>query len=998
MQFRLLGPLEVDDGGEPIIIAAPKQRALLALLLLHHGRRLSVDRIADALWGDAVPATATKTVQVYVGQLRKRLGAGLLVTEPGGYRAELDGHELDVVRFERLLDDGTGLLEDGDAAAARQALHEALSLWRGSALPDLPDEDAVRRLDEQRLLALERRIDADLALGHHDRVIGELQALVASDPLRERPRAQLMLALYRSGRQAEALEVYRDGRRRLIDELGLEPGPELQEVERAILTQDAAAAAPPARRRRTDRGAGRRWGLVAGAGAVAAAAVAAAVLLIGHHGGPAAESTPKGDFLAEIDAHSGRVVKTMPTGRGPTTVTAGGGAVWALNADDRTITRVDAATGEQRVLGVGATDFGFGLGSLWVGTAGSLRNAGFAGHAATGVVRLDPDTGIASDPIALPQSRGVVSNGVANHLAFAGGAAWMINPDYSLSRIDPARNEVSAALTHVTAVALAGDGRRLWVLNDDRTIARVDPRTDRVVKRIRVPATDLSAIAVGAGAVWAPDPGTGRLWRIDPDGKQLTIDVGPGADAVAFGAGAVWVTNSLLGQVLRVDPFTDRVTKTIAIGGTPRDVDVVGDRVWVAVAGRTPAVRPARMGDVRPVASPSCGRPLAGSTTPRLLITSDLPLQGGARFPVKEMTAAVVSVLRAHGFRAGKFPLAYQSCDDSGGGNQLFDARKCAANAKAYAATPALVGVIGPMNSDCAFAQAPIASRSALAVISPSATAVDLTRPRSERDARQLRPTGVRTFARVVPPDDAEGAALALLVRRLGSRRPYVLHDGGWGPIYTEPAVRALRRLHIRPAGISRWDWRQRRYDALVRRVRAARPDGLVICGLPDADVGSVLRKVRPVLPAGAPVIGCENLLPVSVLFKTAGAAARGIYLTRGGLSSASLPPAGRELARRLGPDTDVMAIYTAAATEALLDAIAASDGTRESVSAQLLRVRRAVSPIGRYAIDSNGDPDPAPVSVFRVEDPGGSNVINSVDGARALAPIVPPRRLWAGG
>jgi DNA-binding SARP family transcriptional activator len=167
--------------------------------------------------------------------LRKRLGDGLIVTEPGGYRAELDGHRLDVVEFERLLGDGTRRLEDGDAAAARQALAEALSLWPGSALPDVPDQDAARRLEEQRLLALERRIDADLALGHHDRVIGELQALVTSDPLRERPRAQLMLALYRSGRQAEALEVYRDGRRRLIDELGLEPGPELQAVERAIL-------------------------------------------------------------------------------------------------------------------------------------------------------------------------------------------------------------------------------------------------------------------------------------------------------------------------------------------------------------------------------------------------------------------------------------------------------------------------------------------------------------------------------------------------------------------------------------------------------------------------------------------------------------------------------------------------------------------------------------------------------------------------------------------
>jgi hypothetical protein len=222
------------------------------------------------------------------------------------------------------------------------------------------------------------------------------------------------------------------------------------------------------------------------------------------------------------------MVDAVPIGAGPTTVTAGAGAIWSLNADDRTITRVDARTGQRRTLGVAATptDLAFGLGGLWVGTADTIRHSQFVGRAATGVMRLDADTTIATDPIALPPARGVVSNGVANHLAFAGGSAWMINPDYSLSRIEPRRNEVAAQLTQVSAVAVAGDGPRLWVLNDDRTIARVDPRTDHVVERIRVPATDLSTIAVGAGAVWALDPGAGRLWRIERSG-QLTIDVGP---------------------------------------------------------------------------------------------------------------------------------------------------------------------------------------------------------------------------------------------------------------------------------------------------------------------------------------------------------------------------------------------------------------------------------------------------------------------------------------
>ena len=165
MEFRLLGALEVRDGDKQIVIAAPKQRALLALLLLHHDERVSVDRIADALWGEAVPATSTKAVQVYIAQLRKALGDGVVLTDASGYRVVLNGHSLDVVRFERLLNDGTRLLEEGDPEAARRALEEALALWQGPALPDLPDEDEGRRLEEERLLALQRRIDADLALG-----------------------------------------------------------------------------------------------------------------------------------------------------------------------------------------------------------------------------------------------------------------------------------------------------------------------------------------------------------------------------------------------------------------------------------------------------------------------------------------------------------------------------------------------------------------------------------------------------------------------------------------------------------------------------------------------------------------------------------------------------------------------------------------------------------------------------------------------------------------
>jgi DNA-binding SARP family transcriptional activator len=200
VEFRLLGPLEVVDGTRRVTIAAPKQRALLAFLLLQRDETVPVARLADALWEDQPPVTATKAIQVYVAQLRKVLGDGLLVTEPGGYAAVLNGHELDIDRFERLIEQGQRHLDAGEPEHATRALAEALRLWHGPPLADLPHTHAIRdhvaRLEEQHVRALECRIDADLALDRHQRLVPELQELVSRHPLRERLRAQLMLALY----------------------------------------------------------------------------------------------------------------------------------------------------------------------------------------------------------------------------------------------------------------------------------------------------------------------------------------------------------------------------------------------------------------------------------------------------------------------------------------------------------------------------------------------------------------------------------------------------------------------------------------------------------------------------------------------------------------------------------------------------------------------------------------------------------------------------------
>jgi DNA-binding SARP family transcriptional activator/pimeloyl-ACP methyl ester carboxylesterase len=249
MEFRLLGPLEVLDGPTPLPIARGKQRALLALLLLNANRTLAREQIVDALWGEAVPGSAQKMVQIHVSQLRKTLPEPRLRTRPAGYLLELRDGELDLERFERALADGRRALAAGDAAEARELLGAALALWHGRALAELAEPFARHegaRLDELHTTALEWRIEADLALGQHRDLVGELEALIAQHPLRERLRSQLILALYRSGRQGEALAAYQAFRRTLSDELGIEPSPALRGLERMMLLQHPAIEAPAA--------------------------------------------------------------------------------------------------------------------------------------------------------------------------------------------------------------------------------------------------------------------------------------------------------------------------------------------------------------------------------------------------------------------------------------------------------------------------------------------------------------------------------------------------------------------------------------------------------------------------------------------------------------------------------------------------------------------------------------------------------------------------------
>jgi DNA-binding SARP family transcriptional activator len=239
LEYRVLGPLAVIDGDRPLALGGSKQRTLLALLLTRANEVVPVDTLIDALWGADPPSA--NALHYHVSQLRKSLGDGeRIITREPGYLIEVGPDELDLLRFERLVDEAKRAPPD----RAARLLRDALELWRGAPLSDLANEPfaqtEVRRLEEIHVAALERRVEADLELGRHDQLIVELEMLAREHPFRERLQAALMRALYGAGRQAEALDVYRETRHTLVDELGIEPSPALQELERAILRQDPA--------------------------------------------------------------------------------------------------------------------------------------------------------------------------------------------------------------------------------------------------------------------------------------------------------------------------------------------------------------------------------------------------------------------------------------------------------------------------------------------------------------------------------------------------------------------------------------------------------------------------------------------------------------------------------------------------------------------------------------------------------------------------------------
>jgi ABC-type branched-subunit amino acid transport system substrate-binding protein len=749
----------------------------------------------------------------------------------------------------------------------------------------------------------------------------------------------------------------------------------------------------------------RRRALMASGLLVLAAAGALAILGVGTGDGDRGEA-PVGNGVAAIDPAGGELAAFIESGTAPSNLAVGEGAVWVLNTQNRTVSRVDPETkaviGRFETRGV-PTDIAAGEGAVWVGNGGGRGG----GNSTVSVSRVDPKTSAITRTVKLPDKTGGAfapsfSWGFPE-IAVGPGAVWARNPDLTVSRIDPETGKLVATVD-VEAGSIAAGRDGVWVLSDG-SVTRIDARTNRVGQRIRFGAQSTSGIAVGAGSVWATDEQEGVIWRVEPGPSPVTrtIDVGPGATYIAFGAGAVWAANYIDGTVSRIDPRTNAVTARAQIGGAQALAAGAGS-AWVSTAGGTQAGT---------LPASACAEPVAEGGEPDVLIASDLPLQGTGGAGPRAMADAIRLVLQQHRFRAGKYRVGWSSCDDSTAQTGAFENRRCAANANAYAHAERLVAVIGPYNSFCAQIEIPILNRAPggpLAMIGPTTTHPGLTRGglpppggyKGEPDV--YYPTGVRSFVRLLPGDDLDGVAYAVLAKRLGLHGVYVVHDGseiGKG-LLVDPFRRAARRLGVGIAGSAKYDTGARSYEGLADRVARSGAQGVVLGGDPFNGGDRVLKALRARLGARVTVMaGFLFAAPVPEVLKRTGRAARGTYVATTDAVPRGLLPlngAGRRFLRDIGASGRqfIGVLETGQATELVLGAIARSDGTRSSVLEELRasRVRNGI--LGTFRFDPRGDISTASVPILRITGatPPGAGLPPDLQGAVVDRVVKVPTRL----
>ena len=623
IDYRILGPLEVSADGRVIEIGGPRLRALLAILLLRANESVPRDVLVHELWGEQPPAGAQGSLDVYVSRLRKALDAAangpVVVTRPGAYRLQAAEGQLDVRRFEGLVEQGRTELAANAPDRAAASLRAALRLWRGNALGDLCYEPFARaeseRLEELRLGAVEDRIEADLALGRHIAVVSELDALVAAHPMRERLHGQLMVALYRAGRQADALEAYQTARRMLVEELGLEPGPALQRLERAVLRQEVslelptqAVAAPaleaPPPDGYTARPHKRRRRVIATGLAVAVVLPAAFVL---SSGGVQRDPEMLGgaNGLVAVNTASGRLVAVTPLTGAPGAMSASASSVWVADPSGAAVTRIDPGSGavaDRILVGGEPGSIASGGGAIWV-----------ASSVGATVTRIDPITESVTQTITLPGANpGAIEYGV--------GKLWVADAvDRELFEIDPASGSLERMLPlDLQPSAFVVAGRAIWVAGyNDAVVEKLDPASGRTVGRVHV-GNGPVALAYDDGSLWVANSLDATVSRINPGTLKAValIEVGSGPDAVAAGAGSLWVANQYSDTVSRIDPRRDQVVASVGVGGAPASITVVRGRLWVGVAANSGSHRGGTLVIVTPQAFATSSQMTLASVDP----------------------------------------------------------------------------------------------------------------------------------------------------------------------------------------------------------------------------------------------------------------------------------------------------------------------------------------------------------------------------------------------
>src|SRR5215475_2903988 len=570
-EFGILGPLEVWRSGHLVPLGGPRQRAVLALLLLEANRVVSMDRLAEDLWGGHPPEGWATTLQIYVLHLRRALepdrargAAGdILVTKGRGYLLRVDHEQLDAARFQDGFTAGRAALEAGRYAEAAGALRAALELWRSPVLADLADYAFIRpeaaRLEELRLAALEARIDADLALGRHDALTAELEHLAGEHPLRERLHGQLMLALYRCGRQAEALAAYRRVRDLLAGELGIDPAEPLQRLHASVLAHEPAldwnggrpasadghradpatlAASPPPGRPglrpaasggEPTRGRRRTRRLLA-VGSALAVAAAVSIVVVARPWAREASAQLPANSVSLIDSAGGRVGAAVPVGS-PDGLAYGRGSVWAVDGTDGKLFRIDPVTHAI----IDHIDVGSDPSAVTVSRNGDVW---VANHGDDTVYQINPVTGTVT--------RKVPVGGLPDGIAVGPAAVWVANSqDGTVTRIDPATGQPSGPIfVGAGPAGIAVTPTAIWVANSlDRTMSKINPLTDQVTGLVRV-GDGPSAIVAAKNSVWVSDQFDATLDRIDPQRAGRVVQrvfLGSSPRGIALTGSGIWV-------------------------------------------------------------------------------------------------------------------------------------------------------------------------------------------------------------------------------------------------------------------------------------------------------------------------------------------------------------------------------------------------------------------------------------------------------------------------